>query len=290
MAFDQATLEVLWEEEIGRSWSATTFANGVVYAGTNATEGATEASWLYAHDAATGARLATFSLPNTLTSRVAVDESAIYVGYGFLSGGLRAYALCRNGTVDPGEDCDDGETGENECCSGTCTFVTDGTACGPDDGNDCTTTSCDGAGACVTSVPGGTCDDGDACTSGDTCEGSTCAGTVATTTELGCALGKVEASPCGDTALPTALAKSIGRTVDGIEKLLAKAAKLAADGKAPKVERLRKVAARRADGIARKAEKAARSKKPSRQIPATCRDAIAALVADWKALLAGFAF
>ena len=290
MAFDQATLATVWEEEIGRSWSAVTYANGIVYAGTNATDGDGDASWLYAHDAATGARLATFSIPKASTARVAVVESSLYVGYGVLSGGgLRAYSLCGNGTLDAGESCDAGDAGDNECCSGTCGYVAAGTTCGAP-GNGCTTTACNGEGACTTTVTGGSCDDGNPCTSLDSCAASACVGSHVTTTDLGCALAKLEASPCEGEALPAGLTKSIARTIDGIEKLAAKAAKLAAAGKAAKVARIRALIAKRVDGIAKKAAKASRSKKPSRQISVQCSMGLATLVAEWKVILGSFVF
>lgn len=47
-----------------------------------------------------------------------------------------------------------------------------------DDGNGCTTDSCEPATGCVYTPNTMTCDDGDACTSGDVCAASSCAGTV----------------------------------------------------------------------------------------------------------------
>src|SRR5581483_2287784 len=56
--------------------------------------------------------------------------------------------FCGNGILDPGEDCDDGNTRDGDCCSSTCTFEPAGSAC--DDGNACTTNeTCDGAGTCA---------------------------------------------------------------------------------------------------------------------------------------------
>ena len=73
-----------------------------------------------------------------------------------------------------GPACDDGDacTGPDQCDAGACT--------GPlllpcDDGNPCTTDSCDlGTGACLNVASGGPCDDGDACTAGDHCVDGTC--------------------------------------------------------------------------------------------------------------------
>ncbi|MCO6437120.1 MAG: VWA domain-containing protein, partial [Phycisphaerae bacterium] len=68
-------------------------------------------------------------------------------------------ALCGNGTVDVGEDCDDGNTVDGDCCSSTCTFEIAGTACGnqtPEGACDLADV-CDGAGMCVSNrVPSGT--------------------------------------------------------------------------------------------------------------------------------------
>ncbi|HZR84182.1 MAG TPA: myxococcus cysteine-rich repeat containing protein [Candidatus Binatia bacterium] len=55
--------------------------------------------------------------------------------------------LCGNGQLDPGEQCDDGNTASGDCCSATCHFEAAGSSC-PDDGDACTTEQCDGAGTC----------------------------------------------------------------------------------------------------------------------------------------------
>src|SRR5206468_2571053 len=56
------------------------------------------------------------------------------------------YVVCGNGLIDAGEQCDDGATNgtAGSCCSATCTFKASGTACS-DDGNPCTTDTCDGS-------------------------------------------------------------------------------------------------------------------------------------------------
>jgi cysteine-rich repeat protein len=80
---------------------------------------------------------------------------------------------CGNGVLDPGEQCDDGNVDNGDCCSAFCRFESSGGAC-PDDGSSCTTDQCDGAGSCIhTSKPSGAAclDDGNACTT-DQCDGA----------------------------------------------------------------------------------------------------------------------
>ncbi|MBU6282934.1 hypothetical protein KGQ64_11885 [bacterium] len=83
---------------------------------------------------------------------------------------------CGNGVVDPGEDCDDGNTTSGDCCSSTCTFEPDGNAC--DDGEACTTSDVCASGACAGSavIDGTPCDDGSGCTA-DACASGSCVGT-----------------------------------------------------------------------------------------------------------------
>ena len=73
---------------------------------------------------------------------------------------------CGNGTVDPGEDCDDSNTLPGDCCDATCQYEGAGSSC--DDADLCTTSDvCDGAGSCVGSEPPD-CDDDNVCTD-DSC-------------------------------------------------------------------------------------------------------------------------
>jgi cysteine-rich repeat protein len=74
---------------------------------------------------------------------------------------------CGNGTVDAGEECDDGNVVSRDCCSASCRFTPMGAPCGYDE---CAATSCDGAGACV-NQPATTC--GDTCRPG-TCDAGSC--------------------------------------------------------------------------------------------------------------------
>jgi uncharacterized delta-60 repeat protein len=82
-------------------------------------------------------------------------------------------AACGDGRVDPGEECDDGNTADGDCCSSTCTSIAAGTPC--DDGNPCTDDfECDGAGTCQTTPNTAPCDDHFFCNGTDTCSGGSC--------------------------------------------------------------------------------------------------------------------
>src|SRR5205814_2139606 len=95
--------------------------------------------------------------------------------FGEGSGGLGVGALCGNGVVDPGEECDDGNTVSGDCCSAICFFEQGGCAC--NDANVCTDDSCDPAtGDCVMTPNTAACDDGNACTTRDTCSNGACHG------------------------------------------------------------------------------------------------------------------
>jgi cysteine-rich repeat protein len=55
---------------------------------------------------------------------------------------------CGNGAVDAGEQCDDGNTFDGDCCSATCQYEPSGSFCAADT-NICTDDICDGAGTCT---------------------------------------------------------------------------------------------------------------------------------------------
>jgi len=72
-------------------------------------------------------------------------------------------AVCGNGIVEPGEECDDGNTNNCDGCSNACTLVTgcgDGVVCGTEQCDDGNTTSCDGCSATCSIEIGFRCGDG----------------------------------------------------------------------------------------------------------------------------------
>lgn len=71
------------------------------------------------------------------------------------SGSVTAPSCCGNGTLDPGEECDDG----SECCNDACRFA-DGAPCG---GDVCSEPGTCAAGVCADAGAPRTCDDGDPC-------------------------------------------------------------------------------------------------------------------------------
>jgi cysteine-rich repeat protein len=76
-------------------------------------------------------------------------------------------AGCGDGVLQPGEECDDGNTADGDCCGADCQFEAAGSLC--DDGQFCTVSEvCDGAGACGDGLPLD-CGDGIACTD-DACD------------------------------------------------------------------------------------------------------------------------
>jgi cysteine-rich repeat protein len=89
----------------------------------------------------------------------------------FPASGTFQGSRCGNGITDPGEQCDDGNVNDFDCCSPTCTFDPSTFTCGA---GDCATGQCNGAGTCVATpkASGTTCgSDGIDCTN-DVCDGA----------------------------------------------------------------------------------------------------------------------
>jgi cysteine-rich repeat protein len=77
-------------------------------------------------------------------------------------GGHEPVAPCGNGSLEPGEECDDGNTLDGDCCSAICQYEAAGSLCA--DGQFCNgEETCDGAGACQAGTPVD-CGDGVWCT------------------------------------------------------------------------------------------------------------------------------
>lgn len=67
----------------------------------------------------------------------------------FLVCGPAEASLCGDGNLDFGEDCDDGNHANGDCCASNCRAEPTTQTCGPDtDGEACTTPRCDGTGSC----------------------------------------------------------------------------------------------------------------------------------------------
>jgi len=101
--------------------------------------------------------------PWTCTS----DEPAVKEGMGrgkFVKVELPpSTAVCGNGVIEPGEECDDGNSDNCDGCSNDCTLVTgcgDGVVCGNEECDDGNTTDCDGCSSTCTIETGLLCGDG----------------------------------------------------------------------------------------------------------------------------------
>src|SRR5437016_4084282 len=138
----------------------------------------------------------------TIAGTVAADGASFTGRFdcrgGFSVSGTFVGSRCGNGLLDAGEQCDDGNRVDGDCCSSSCAFEATGGACS-DDGDPCTDYRCDGAGRCTyhPAPDDFPCAAGDDCTLGGTCTQGVCVpGTPAPAGTL-CA-GPFD--PCGENA------------------------------------------------------------------------------------------
>lgn len=125
---------------------------------------------------------------------LAATNGRMFVG---AAGGQAAFAFttpCGNATLDEGEQCDDGNVLEEDCCSPQCRFESvacdDGSSCTDDDvcqagtcmgstiscddANPCTDDSCHPDTGCASVDNSIACDDANLCTVGDVCISGSC--------------------------------------------------------------------------------------------------------------------
>lgn len=78
---------------------------------------------------------------------------------------------CGNGELDAGEECDDGNRSDGDCCSSSCTYDAAESVC-RSDGDVCTDDVCDGAGTCTHVDNTAPCADPNGCGTGNCASGS----------------------------------------------------------------------------------------------------------------------
>src|SRR5207253_4317059 len=130
--------------------------------------------------------------PQTVTGSNCGQNFVSIVGPGLPVGGIstnlfstiigKVAQTCGNGILDLGEQCDDGNTLNGDCCSATCQFEAAGSPCANPNPNPCISTACNGAGTCLGTANMALCNDGNACTTADVCTAGACVGGPA----LGC--------------------------------------------------------------------------------------------------------
>jgi cysteine-rich repeat protein len=179
-------------------------------------------------------------------------------GYGIFA--RRFEEPCGNGRLDAGEECDDGNRRDGDCCSAECVRAAD------------------------------VCDDGDPCTDVSVCTDDGCAGAITAVTGLACRVGEIADAPCGAETIPPKLDKRIRKTLEQVERSLAKAQRAATRSRTARIERFRERARQQLAGISRQAGKAMRTHKANGRISAACQQAIDAQVAERVGLISTFAF
>jgi Thrombospondin type 3 repeat len=117
--------------------SMDTHASGVVYGVMNCSFGQSSLNYLV-----------TIGVPSGSVNAVGPSVPGLD-GIAFAPQGV-----CGDGMPDFGEECDDGNTVDGDCCSSTCEFEPAGDPC-PGDASLCTIDRCDGAGTCVSAPPTG---------------------------------------------------------------------------------------------------------------------------------------
>lgn len=107
--------------------------------------------------------------PPAASEAVACELEGADAGMGTCKGGVCATASCGDGTPDPNEECDDGNTTSGDGCEPDCTYTCESDAdC--DDGNPCNgEETCNTTDHTCTAGDALDCDDGDPCTE-DTCD------------------------------------------------------------------------------------------------------------------------
>ena len=90
---------------------------------------------------------------NAASALYGPTNACAVVGSTVDSTGVEPAAVCGNGVVEPGEQCDDGDaTGQpGDCCTASCQFQPAGVACA-DEGDLCTLDLCNATGTCTHSI------------------------------------------------------------------------------------------------------------------------------------------
>lgn len=167
-------IQTIWE--VTQVGSALTVVNGsTTYAGTlDTTTGAFAIEQVYEAGPLCLSSAEGVVAPDGYTFAGPFTLGFVFRGCTHLTG-TASGTRCRNGVVEPGEECGEDGTAPNGCCSlETCRFEPADVPCG----GECSPTVCDGAGQCVPgpSTDGQPCDDGQFCNGADFCGLGMCIG------------------------------------------------------------------------------------------------------------------